>query len=80
MTQQMRSILEDPGGHGLRWCVLCHGAGTGIGFFFPYDRVARRLRIPKGGIIAYGLCARCGQLPDRIRRVEAFLFARLSVQ
>jgi hypothetical protein len=80
LTSQMQSVLDDPVAHGLRYCILCHGPGADIGFFFPNARERRRLHITPEQMIAYVLCARCDGLPDRNRRVEAQLFAQLSVQ
>jgi hypothetical protein len=80
ITPQMRKILADPAGHGLTHCVLCDAPSLFVGFWFPTLHVERRLHMPSGGMVVYGLCTHCERMADRFARVEAHLFVELSLQ
>jgi len=79
IRKRIRPILSNPAAFGLERCLLCGAATTIIGVYRPPGTEKARLQ-GKPEDVCYGLCECCVALSDCIERVEARLFAELSVQ
>jgi hypothetical protein len=79
-SDQIDRILRDSSDHGIDWCLLCGANRRDIGVFFPTLSFSKRLGMPEGTIILYGLCGGCSDLADRIARVETRMLQDLTIQ
>jgi hypothetical protein len=63
-------------------CAICHQTPTlYTGVFIPNESSNKRIGSPKRKTrcVFYGLCEKCFQLPDKLKRIEQGLFYKFTV-